>query len=125
MRNEPIHSTLSNRDEEALKAILKNAERVLEARPGNSEAIQLREAALEEWTKRHPTVINGWTPGTQGDPRILMWNGIAVASVHRLETHKRKNHGVYKCIVRGRELSGLFRHVDDAREAANIEILRA
>jgi hypothetical protein len=90
----------------------------------DQEAVQKRSDVLAEWNRRHDEVVDGWTPGSQGDPRLLKADGVVVATVYRQETHKSNNAGVYVVVVKGAELPDRYRHVDDARAAAELKLVQ-
>ncbi|MCB1356099.1 MAG: hypothetical protein KDK53_06225 [Maritimibacter sp.] len=124
MNIERILATLSSKDAKALGQFLKNANDALHRSPDDPEALRLRDAVTAELDRRRPSVTDGWTRGTHGDPRHLMRAGEIVASVYRLETHRSDNDGVWSVVVLGRELPETYRHIDDARRAAENELAR-
>lgn len=124
MNIELILGTLSSKDAKALGQFLKNANDALNRNPDDLDALRLRDAVAAEHDRRRPRVSDGWTKGTQGDPRHLMQAGEIVASVYRLETHRSDNDGVWSVVVMGRQLPETFRHIDDARRATEVEVTR-
>lgn len=75
------------------------------------------DAIDEEFLSRVSAPENGWTRGTQGDPRFLMHDGRRVGVVQRMDTHRASNGGVYVAEVLGQAIGKMFRHVDEARDA--------
>lgn len=85
--------------------------------PEDDELRRFIAAIDDEFVWRLASTENGWTKGTQGDPRYLMHDGRRVGVVQRMETHRLANGDVYLADILGQPLSQRFRHVDDARRA--------
>lgn len=113
---------LSLQSNASLSQILQNVARALQKSPLDQKAVQKRSDVLEEWNRRYDEVEDGWTPGSQGDPRLLKADGVVVATVYRQETHRRDNAGVYVVIVKGTELPDRCRYIDDARAVAELRL---
>lgn len=84
---------------------------------GSPDAVALRDAIDSELMTRLGAPVDGWSNGSQGEPRYLVQGGAMIAVVYRLETHG-KDRGGYCIEVGGVELDSYPRHVDDARALA-------
>ena len=87
------------------------------SKPADDELLRLVEEIDSEFLRRLEPPENGWTSGTQGDPRFLMHEGQRVGAVQRMETHRSSNAGVYVAEILGKVLPKRYRHVEDARNA--------
>lgn len=121
MNVEAIIGTLSERNATSLKQLQTNAERVLKRAPEDANARALLAAIRLEWERRNPPPMDGWTNGSQGDPRHLYRDGERVATVVRHETHGL-NKGGYDIWVLGKRLDASPRKIEDARALAEAEI---
>lgn len=77
----------------------------------------LLEAIDNQLLHRFQATGDGWTNGSQGEPRYLIRNGEKIAVVARLETHGA-NKGSYLIEVFGRALTERPRNIDQARTLA-------
>ncbi len=120
---EGIISTLAERDDASLKRLQLNAERAFSRDPSDRKAQAVLAAVLEESERRSPPPKDGWTKGSQGDPRHLYRNGDRVATVVRNDTHGL-NKGGYDIWVLGERLNASPRHIDEARSLAEAAVLK-
>lgn len=65
---------------------------------------------------------DGWTSGRKSEPRRLLRDGVEVAVVWRQENHTATNGAVWHVTVYGETLAERYRHIEDARAAAEAHV---
>ncbi|MGO4906792.1 hypothetical protein ACEN2J_00520 [Pseudorhodobacter sp. W20_MBD10_FR17] len=119
-----IDSIIANITKSSTKALLGQRARI-SAKLGADSAHQNTQSILDavdnELQRRFPTPRDGWSTGTQGDPRYFRTGGTICALVVRMETHGHAK-GSYLVEVNGSALDETPRHIAQARILAEAKL---